>query len=285
MKTCLNYLCVLAILLLPFSLLSAAPLELNGAITQGGLITGTTLPGARVLHDGEPVRVSNTGVFVIGFHRDAAPESSLEVILPDGEQIVQNLKVAQRDYNIQRIDGLPPSKVTPMKPEVLERIREETALVKQARKHDDTRLDFLDGFDWPVTGRISGVYGSQRVLNGKPRRPHYGVDIATPAGTPVRAPADGVVTLAHPDMYYSGGTLILDHGHGVSSAFLHLKRVLVEEGQTVQRGDVIAEVGSTGRSTGPHLDWRINLFDKRLDPQLFARPMPQSPKTAQSVDE
>jgi len=263
----------LFLFLLCFASVKASALELEGKFIQGSLVTGTVLPGAQVIHDGKPVRVSKTGRFVIGFGRDNKPDSKLEIILPDGTKLTRNLKVKQRDYHIQRIDGLPPSKVTPKKPEVLKQIREEVAMVKEARKLDDPRLDYLDGFDWPVSGRISGVYGSQRVLNGQPRRPHYGVDIAAPAGTPVLAPADGLVTLSHPDMYYSGGTMLIDHGHGVSSAFLHLDKITVKVGQYVKRGEKVAEVGSTGRSTGPHLDWRINLFEKRLDPQLFAKPM------------
>ena len=252
---------------------NASRLTLNGESIQGGLITGTTIPGSTAVHDGRTVRISNSGVFAIGFGRNNKPDSKLEVIFPDGTKITRNLKVKQRQYNIQRIDGLPPSKVTPKKPEVLKRIRDEVAMVKKARKLDDARLDFLEGFDWPLTGPISGVYGSQRILNGKPRRPHYGVDVAAPVGTPVRAPADGLVTLSHPDMYFSGGTMIIDHGHGVSSSFLHLNKVIAEKGQYVKRGDIVAEVGSRGRSSGPHLDWRINLFEKRLDPQLFAKPM------------
>ncbi len=261
------------VLVLSVCSVNASSISLEGEAIQGGLVLGTSIPGSKVTHDGKPVRLSETGVFAIGFGRDNKPDSKLEITFPDGTKLTKNLKVKQREYNIQRIDGLPPSKVTPKKPEVLERIRKEVAMVKEARKLDDPRLDFLDGFDWPVAGRISGVYGSQRVLNGKPRRPHYGVDIAAPAGTPVLAPADGLVTLSHPDMYYSGGTMIIDHGHGVSSAFLHLNKINVKVGQFVKRGEKIAEVGSTGRSTGPHLDWRINLFNKRLDPQLFAKPM------------
>ena len=135
---------------------------------------------------------------------------------------------------------------------------------------------FLAGFIWPLQGPITGVYGSQRILNGEPRRPHFGVDVAAPTGTPVVAPADAIVTLVHPDMYFSGGTLIMDHGHGLSSTFIHLHKVLVEEGQVVKQGDVVAEVGATGRVTGPHLDWRMNLFTVRIDPELLVPPMPQA---------
>ena len=180
-----------------------------------------------------------------------------------------------REYRIQRIDGLPPGKVTPRSKEDLARIRREVAMVKRARLTDDARTDFLGGFRWPIKGPISGVYGSQRILNGEPRQPHYGVDIAVPTGTKALAPAAGVVTLAHPDMFFSGGTLIVDHGHGLSSAFLHLSRILVKKGQRVAQGQPIAEVGATGRVTGPHLDWRINLFGRRIDPELLVGPMPK----------
>ena len=168
----------------------------------------------------------------------------------------------------------PPRKVSPSA-EDLERIYKDIALVKTVRKKDDPRTDFTQAFIWPVTGRISGVYGSQRILNGKPKRPHYGVDIAAPTGTPVKAPADGVVTMAHSDMFYSGGTLIVDHGHGISTVYMHLHKILVEAGQRVQQGDVIARVGATGRVTGPHLHWGMNWFETRLDPSLLVPPMPK----------
>jgi murein DD-endopeptidase MepM/ murein hydrolase activator NlpD len=160
----------------------------------------------------------------------------------------------------------------------LARIHRESASIKEARAKDDARTDFLKGFIWPAKGRITGVYGSQRILNGEPRRPHYGLDIAAPVGTLVVAPASGIVTLTTPNMFYSGGTLILDHGHGLSSTFIHLHRILVKEGQYVRQGDVIAEIGATGRVTGAHLDWRINLFKRRLDPQLILKAMPSSAK-------
>jgi murein DD-endopeptidase MepM/ murein hydrolase activator NlpD len=195
--------------------------------------------------------------------------------LADGRTERRQLQVAARDYDIQRIDGLPQRKVVP-KPEDLARIRADSAAVGRARRRDDARTDFLSGWIWPVEGRISGVYGSQRVLNGEPRRPHFGVDIAAPAGTPIVAPADGVVSLLHPDMFYSGVTLLIDHGHGLSTAYLHMKRALVEEGQRVSRGEVIGEVGASGRATGPHLHWGMNLFKTRLDPAVLVGPMPEA---------
>jgi len=251
---------------------AADDLVLAGRPVQGGLMQGRTVPGARVRVDGRHVRVSTEGLFLVGFGRDAPPRTEVHVRLPDGTEIQRTLEVARRAYDIQRIDGLAPRKVTPSE-EDLARIRAEAALVREARRRDDPRTDFLTGFEWPVVGRITGVYGSQRILNGEPRRPHFGIDIAAPAGTPVRAPADGVVTLVREDMFFSGGTLILDHGHGLSSAFLHLREVLVPEGTRVRRGDVIAEVGASGRATGAHLDWRMNLFDRRLDPAPLAGAM------------
>ncbi len=262
--------------------LAAAPcaadsLALKGPMSQGGLVVGETDPGNRVLFDGEPIRVSPEGLFLLGFSRDAQLQHTLEIRHGQRTLEKRTLVIDKREYEIQRIDGLPPSKVSPPK-EVWERIKRETAMVKRARKLDDPRTDFAQGFVWPAEGVISGIYGSQRILNGKPKQPHYGVDIAAPKGTPVYAPADGVVTLAYPDMYYSGGTLILDHGHQLSSSFLHLNRLLVKEGDRVRQGDKIAEIGATGRVTGAHLDWRMNLRDARIDPQLLVPPMPSAKK-------
>ncbi len=264
---------VFYLLALPF-VASAQPLALDGPLIQGGLVKGSVTPGTTVLFAGDAIRVSGQGDFLIGFHRDEPSAVSLELRYPDGTVEKQNLAIEKREYNVQRIDGLPPRKVTPNE-EDLKRIYAETRQIKEARKLDAARTDYQNGFIWPTVGRISGVYGSQRILNGEPRRPHFGIDIAAPNGTPVVAPADGVVTLAHPDTYFNGGIIAVDHGHGLSSWFSHLSRLLVEEGQRVKKGDKIAEVGSTGRSTGPHLDWRINLFERRLDPSLLVGPMPQ----------
>jgi len=267
---------VTALLALTAALASApaAALELRGEAVQGGLVTARTVPGAAVTVDGRPVRVSAAGVFLIGFHRDEAGPARIVITKPDGEVVRRELPVRARVYREQRVDGLPPAKVTP-DAKALARIKKENAQVARARTLDAPRTDFAGGFEWPARGIITGVYGSRRILNGEPRRPHFGVDIAARAGTPVRAPAAGVVTLAHPDMFFSGGTLILDHGHGLSSAFLHLQRITVTVGQAVAQGDTIAEVGATGRVTGAHLDWRINLFKKRLDPALVAGKMPE----------
>lgn len=252
---------------------------LEGRFVQGGVVFGTTQPGAKVTLNGRAVRVSDAGHFVFGFGRDAAETAQLVVVLPDGKREDRMLKVKTRDYQIQRIDGLPRKMVTPP-PEVLERIRKDAEQVAAARAVDRPEPLFESGFIWPAVGPISGVFGSQRILNGKPRRPHYGIDIAAAEGTPVRAPADGVVAIARRDMYFTGGTVLLDHGHGLTSVYSHLKDVTVQAGQVVRQGDVLGSVGSTGRATGAHLDWRINWFEERLDPAFFVPPMPATKANA-----
>ncbi len=257
---------------------AAAPdVVLDGPLVQGGLVQGRVSPGAQVSLDGRALRVSPGGCFVFGFGRDAPPKAVLEVVAPDGERLRRVLSVGRREYRIERIDGLPEKMVTPP-PEQLERIKRENAEIAAARARDTDAEWFAAGFTWPVIGPITGVYGSQRVLNGKPRRPHFGVDVAPGAGVPVRAPAPGIVALAEPDLYYSGGTVIIDHGHGVSSLMMHMASVDVVVGQRVRRGDRIGTVGATGRASGPHLDWRLNWFEVRLDPQLVAGPMPDPKK-------
>lgn len=263
--------------LLAGSLLLAAGdagVHIEGEAIQGGLIIGQAPPGSRVSLDGEAVMVSQEGLFVIGFDRDETGVRRLVVEPPGAARATRELAIQTREYDIERVDGLPPQTVTP-DPEAAERIRREAAMVASARSRRDPRIDFAEPFAWPASGRISGVYGSQRILNGEPRRPHFGLDIAAPTGTPVYAPADGLVTLAHDDMYFSGGTLIIDHGHGLSSSFLHLSEILVEAGQRVEQGDLIARIGASGRASGPHLDWRMNWLDRRVDPQRLVRGEPQ----------
>jgi murein DD-endopeptidase MepM/ murein hydrolase activator NlpD len=256
---------------------STQALELKGELVQGSLVTGKVAPGEAVQLNGKSVKVSENGVFVIGFGRDES-DSAMLTVLRDGNVVEdRQLSIGKREYKIERIDGLKPSKVTPPA-EVIERIRAESRRVKQARELNDSRLDFAEEFAWPLMGRISGVYGSRRVLNGVPKRPHFGVDIAAPIGKKVNAPASGIITMVHPDMYYSGLTIVLDHGFGVSSTFLHLNKSYVNEGDKVTKGQLIAEVGTTGRSSGPHLDWRMNWLDKRVDPALLVEPMPSQKK-------
>jgi murein DD-endopeptidase MepM/ murein hydrolase activator NlpD len=251
-------------------------LELEGSLVQGGLVWGNVAPGSQVTLDGKPLDVLADGITVAGFGRDAAPTAKLVV---EGEgACTQTLQIARRDYIIQRVEGVPQETVTPP-PERLERIRRERQLVGAAKAKNLQRPDLLQGalagFQWPAIGPISGVYGSQRIYNGTPKSPHYGVDVAMPTGTPVLAPASGVITLAEPDLFYSGGTIILDHGYRLSSSFLHLSKVLVEVGQEVKAGDLIGEIGASGRATGAHLDWRMSWRDQRIDPQLLAPPMPK----------
>lgn len=241
-------------------------MELHGRAVQGGLMFGQAAPGSSISLDGEAIPVAKDGRFVIGFGRDETGTRELRLTSPGGEAVTRSITVAVREYDIERVDGLPPSKVTP-DPAAAARIKEDARMVANARQRRDKQAYYGNGFEWPARGRISGVYGSQRILNGEPRRPHFGLDIAAPAGTDVRAPADGLITMTHPDMYFSGGTIILDHGLGLSSTFLHLSKILVETGTFVKQGDVIGQIGATGRASGPHLDWRMNWLDKRVDPQ------------------
>jgi len=240
--------------------------ELDGSAVQGGLIFGRAEPGSHVLLDNTGVAISEDGRFVIGFGRDETGVRVLEITSPGGDVFKRDLPVKPSQYDIENVEGLPPKMVTP-DPDSAVRIREDARMVATAREHRDDHAWYASGFEWPAKGRISGVYGSQRILNGQPRNPHYGLDIAAPEGAEVHAPADGLVTLAQPDLYYSGGTLILDHGQGLSSTFLHLSEILVEAGKFVKQGDLIARVGATGRASGPHLDWRMNWLDRRVNPQ------------------
>jgi len=262
---------LLAVLLFTFANTIFA-VELNGAAIQGGLMFGKAAPGSSVTLDDQSVVVSEDGHFVIGFGRDETGTRNLKVTSPSGELFSKSMPIEQREYAIERVDGLPPATVTP-DPAATARIKEDARMVSSARQHRDQQAYYGNGFDWPARGRISGVYGSQRVLNGEPRRPHFGLDITAPEGTDVVAPADGLITMTHPDMYFSGGTIVLDHGQGLSSTFLHLSKILVEAGTFVKQGDLIARVGSTGRASGPHLDWRMNWLDRRVNPQPLLPPM------------
>lgn len=243
-------------------------LVLRGQLTQGSLIRGVAPTGSQLWLDGQSLKVAPDGLFVFGFGRDAKLSHRLRWLDEQGVNHTQNIELSPRKYDIQRIEGLPQNMVSPPK-EVLERIRSDNVQVAQARSLRDERTDFSEDFIWPATGPISGVYGSQRVLNGQPKRPHYGVDIAASTGTPVYAPASGVISLFVPDMYYSGGTMIIDHGFGVSSTFLHLSKGHVKTGDIVTQGQLVAEIGATGRVTGAHLDWRMNWEKQRLDPALL----------------
>lgn len=242
--------------------------EFQGEWIQGAPLSGRVVPGSKVRFAGREVRVDAQGRFAIGLAFDAPPAAELEVIDADGAVRRHEFTVVQRDYPTQRINGLPKKMVTPPK-EVLERIRDDRERVVAARDIDSDNPAALGDFDWPLSARVTGIFGARRVLNGKPRQPHFGIDLAAPKGTPIKAPAAATVRMADKDLYYTGGTVILDHGHGYTTTYLHLSKIDVEVGQVLERGQVIGLVGATGRATGPHLCWRANWFDVRLDPSLL----------------
>ncbi len=251
----------------------AGTLVLEGAVEQGGLVHGKTDPGAKVTLDGRAVRVAGDGSFIFGFGRDAPAEAHLDVVFADGSSAHRDLAVAARHYDIQRIDGLPAQQVTP-DAATLERIKREQVEINGARAVDSNLTFFERAFVWPAVGPISGVYGSQRILNGEPRAPHMGLDIAAPRGSPVLAADAGTVTLAERDLFFTGGTVIIDHGYGLATTYQHMDRVDVTVGQKVAAGQPIGIVGATGRVTGPHLHWALNWYEVRLDPALVMGPMP-----------
>ena len=236
-------------------------------VSQGAMVIGKVPANSVVRHAGRTLRVTGYGSVVFGVGRDEKGPVVVEVQAPGTPARQVSITVTPRDWPIQRINCVPPATVNPPKA-IAERIAREQAQVGAVRTRDDARTGFAQSFIWPVQGRISGRFGHGRVYNGKPGAGHSGMDIAAPTGTPVKAPADGVVTFARPDLYLTGGTLVLDHGHGISSNFLHLSKLHAKVGDVVKQGDVIAAVGSTGRSTGPHLHWGMNWFDVRIDPQL-----------------
>ena len=248
---------------------SVNAIEFEGKFIQGHFILGKTSPQAKIIIDKKKVKVSNEGYFVFGVNRDRKYDLKITKILNDKKDIIIK-QILKRKYNIQRIDGLPKNKVTP--PEsVYKRIKEENNKIGKARSINSNLPFFKDKFIMPVDGIISGVYGSQRILNGKPKWPHYGIDIAAKEGTMIKASGSGVVTMAEDNLYYTGGTIIMDHGHGISTIYSHLENVMVSVGDKINQGDTIGTVGSTGRSTGPHLDFRVNWFQTRLDPMSIIK--------------
>ena len=239
--------------------------EFLGNFKQGSFILGKTDPDSKVFIDERKVRVSNDGYFAFGLDRDRKNNVLIKIINNRETKLIEK-KVFKRKYKIQRIDGLPPKQVTPP-PEVYERIKKDNVLIGKARAIDSKLVFFKDKFIYPIDKYIiTGVYGSQRILNGKPRRPHYGIDFHAPEGTPVKSMMDGVVTLVANDMYFTGGTIIFDHGHGVSTLYMHMKDINVKKGQKVKKGEIVGTLGQSGRATGPHLDIRLNWFEVKLDP-------------------
>ncbi len=262
----------IAALLLTLSPGVMAQIELSGKMEQGSLIRGKVPAGSKVSLNGTPLRVTPEGEFAFGVEREGALKQTLQVVYADGLTEIKPLTFAKREYRISEVNGIA-QKIMKPDPKAQERAAKDSAMTKAARATDSDITAFAKPFIWPLTGRISGVYGSQRVYNGVPGNPHFGVDVAAKTGTVVIAPADGVVTLAVPDMFYSGGTIIIDHGYGVSSSFLHLSKLYLKVGDSVKQGDKIAEVGATGRANGPHLDWRLNWYQMRLDPATLVPSM------------
>ena len=268
------------ILILPFALLFAVKLHavsFEGEFIQGGLLIGQVQEGQTVSYQGKSIKLTTNNQFLLGLGRNAPAITSITINSQDQDPETITLEIAPRQYNIQKIEGVPAKTVTPPASD-LQRIKQDASMVRKARKLVSNKQDFLKGFVKPANGPITGVYGSQRFYNGVPKSPHYGIDYAAPTGTPVIAPADGVVTFAHNDLFYSGGTLIIDHGHGLSSTFLHLSEILVKPDQQVTLGMEIAKIGATGRATGPHLDWRMNWLDQRIDPDLVLKVLPSQSK-------
>ena len=237
------------------------------SVPQGALVFGKVPPGSQVRYRERLLRATGYGTVALGVGRDETGPLKVDVTLPSGRVEPVSIAVTPRDWPVEHVNGVPPKTVNPP-PEIAARIQREQALVTAARERDDERTDFALPFQWPVQGRISGRFGNARVYNGQPGAGHSGMDIAAPDGTPVKAPAGGVVTFASPDLYLTGGTVLLDHGHGVSSNFLHLSRIDVRVGDRIEPGQVIGAVGATGRATGPHLHWGMNWFDTRIDPLL-----------------
>ena len=244
-----------------------AATHLTGSIAQGALIRGRVPMSAKVSLDGAPLNLSQAGDFAFGFGFDRHKPAVLSILHADGSLEEQTLSPAIREYDIQRINGLPDKFVEPPE-EVAERIQRDTALIESVRARDTDEAWFADAFDWPVKGPVTGHYGSQRILNGVPKRPHFGLDIAAGEGKPIRAPVGAIVSMAEKDLYFTGGTVILDHGRGISTSYLHMSRLDVKVGDRLAKGDLIGAIGKTGRATGPHLCWRLNWFQERLDPGL-----------------
>jgi len=243
--------------------------SVGGALTQGSLATGQAPPGSLVALDGRPLQVTADGRFAFGFAPDQAKAALITVRYPEGGGDSKSFSPTPRQYEIQRVNGLPQKTVTPP-PEVAARIAREAEAIYLARLTQSNGADFLSGFDWPAPGIESGIFGSQRIDNGVPVSPHYGVDMAAPVGTPILAPADGVVSISD-DYYLDGGLTLIDHGQGVSTAYLHQSKRLVKAGESVKRGQRIGLIGATGRATGPHLHWAMTWFQVRLDPSLSTR--------------
>ena len=249
---------------------AAALVISDSGLTQGGFVLGRAAPGTRLALDGRAVRVAADGAFAFGFGRDHAAQASLAVTHPDNRREERRLPIARRQWQEQRINGLPPAQVTPDEA-TLQRILRERERLAAVRAADSSLTGFAQGFIAPASGRISGVYGSRRILNGEPRQPHYGLDFAVPTGTPLLAAAAGRVTLAD-SFHFFGDLVVIDHGHGVNTLYAHLSAIEVREGQMVAKGERIARSGASGRVTGPHLHFSLSWYQTFLDPQPVVMP-------------
>jgi len=258
----------LIILFLIFQSNLVKAFEINGEITQGALIIGKEQPDKSIYINKQKIKLSKNGIFVFGINYNQTGNVVIESVDKNNQITSKTYKIKKRQYKIQKIDGLHEKMVTPDQ-ESLEIIKKENDLIKNAQLINSDFEFFLSGFSKPIDGVISGVYGSQRILNGKPRSPHLGIDFAAPKGTEVKSPADGYVTLAEKGFYFTGGSIILDHGHGVSTIYAHLDEILVRKDELIKKGQVIGKVGSTGRATGPHLHFGVNWFDAKIDPELI----------------
>ena len=248
-------------------------LELNGSFTQGGLLFGKTNSKNKVFFKNKNIFVNDSGDFVLAIGRDEELENVI-VIQGLNKKETHKIQISKRKYKIQRIDGLPKNKVTPSLEE-MKRIKKESKKIKKSKSVFLNKTLYKSGFIWPVKGIITGEYGNQRILNGKPRRPHYGLDIAATSGTKIVSPSDAEVILTMEDSFFNGKMIILNHGLGLNSIYSHLKKIYIKEGEKIKKGDLIAEVGNTGRSTGPHLDWRINVYNVAIDPELLLLNQPK----------
>lgn len=244
-------------------------LDCTGVMKQGGALMCRTSPNAIVTLGRSETQADEKGRVILGFDRDAPALAQVKITHADGGQTTHKLPIEAQEYSISRIDGLPPSQVSTFTDEQLKRIRSSTARKSVGFKSQIEDIYFQDGFVMPIEGRKSSPFGAQRILNGEAKRPHYGVDIAAPVGTPIYAPAGGVVSLADDDLYFEGAMVMIDHGQGLNSMYLHVSEIFVTPGQVVQAGDKIAAVGSKGRSTGPHLCWRLKWRKENLDPELL----------------
>ena len=258
----------LIIFFLLFNSSLANSFEINGEIIQGALIIGKEHPDKTIYINKQQIKLSKNGIFVFGINYNQTGDIVIESVDKNNQKISKTYKIKKRQYKIQKIDGLNEKMVTPDQ-DSLEIIKKENDLIKNAQLINSDFEFFLSGFNKPIDGVISGVYGSQRILNGKPRAPHLGIDFAAPKGTEVKAPAEGFVTLAEKNFYFTGGSIILDHGHGVSTIYAHLDEILVKKNELIKKGQVIGKVGSTGRATGPHLHFGVNWFDAKIDPELI----------------